>query len=267
MQDPALADTLLGRTLADVAPVEDPVFATLASDGLMSIGEFARADALLTPLIDDERFRDVPRLWRRAAGAARGQGALATAAIRLDRAHDLEYSRLPEIVDLAAFRTQSATLLTAFRDAAENARNTDAHLPDDFTARVLRAADRWRQIDPDDTAACQAAAGVLNALGRDDLAWAYLTTPLGQRPNEAEPWTALATHLQTTGDRDRAADAYATAFEIEPTNAQILWDHAQLLESTGHAEQARALYQQLADGKWQPRFEAVQMQARERLSE
>ncbi|HUG93505.1 MAG TPA: VIT domain-containing protein [Planctomycetaceae bacterium] len=288
MDDAALARTLFDRTLArrsrlpggtqgrtdaisatgparQAGPTDDPAFAVEAADALMAAAEFERADRLLTPLLDDERLRDVPGLWRWAAAAAHGHGNVAEAIVRVDRAVQLEFDQLPETIDLAAFREQYTNLLTFYQNAATAARDDGAALPDDFTALVLRAADRWRRIDPDDTAACQAAAKVLQALGHNELAWAYLTTPLGQRPNEAAPWTELAVQLQTDGRIDEAADAYATAFEIEPTNAQILWDHSQMLESAARPADAASLYRRLAEGPWQPRFQGLQVQAREKL--
>ena len=33
---------------------------------------------------------------------------------------------------------------------------------------------------------------MLKLLGARDLAWDYLTTPIGQKPNEAAPWRNLA---------------------------------------------------------------------------
>lgn len=133
-------------------------------------------------------------------------------------------------------------------------------------ARVIRAADRWRSLDPDPTAACQLAARVLRQLGAKDLAWDYLTTPVGLRPNEAAPWVELAAHLQTEGAFDLADRAYATAYDAEPTNAQILWDHAQMLQQVGRPADAGRLYQKLAEGDWQPRFQWLKGQARQLLN-
>jgi len=50
--------------------------------------------------------------------------------------------------------------------------------------RVIRAADHRRSLDSDSTAACQAAAHILQILGAKDLAWENLTTPIGLKPNK-----------------------------------------------------------------------------------
>ena len=129
-------------------------------------------------------------------------------------------------------------------------------------SRVVKAADRWRALDVDDTLACQSAARILQQLGAKELAWDYLTTPLADRPNESAPWTGLAQTLRQQGQVDLADRAYATAFEIEPTNAQLLWDRAQLLQQMGRYDKARHLYREIGNGNWQPRFNRIQTQAK-----
>jgi tetratricopeptide (TPR) repeat protein len=131
---------------------------------------------------------------------------------------------------------------------------------------VVAAADRWRAIDPDPTAPCQAAAGTLHLLGLRELSWQYLTSPLALQPNEADPWVNLASQLSGAGQPDLADWAYAEAYAAEPTNADILRDRALLLEQLGRTEQARQLWRQIAEGTWQPRFRATQQQAREKLT-
>src|SRR5262249_54520175 len=135
----------------------------------------------------------------------------------------------------------------------------------EFISRVVKAADRWRALDPESTMACQLAAQVLQAVGGKDateLAWEYLTTPIAQKPNEAKPWLDLANTLRKDERVDLADRAFATAFQAEPTNAQILWERAQYLQQQGRSDQARALYRQIADGDWQPRFQPLRNQAR-----
>ena len=75
----------------------------------------------------------------------------------------------------------------------------------------------------------------------------------------------LAEALQHKGDADLADRAFAAAFEVEPTNAQVLWDRARNLHHAGKPNEARSLYRQLAEGQWQPRFQGIQSQARWQL--
>ena len=106
---------------------------------------------------------------------------------------------------------------------------------------------------------------MLKALGRRELAWEYLTTPIAQRPNESGPWLGLAQALGREGDFALADRAYAAAFEAEPTNAEVLWERAQNLRRSGKAAEAQKLYRQLAEGDWQPRFNWVRTQAKWQL--
>ncbi|MCG8402940.1 MAG: tetratricopeptide repeat protein [Firmicutes bacterium] len=127
---------------------------------------------------------------------------------------------------------------------------------------MIGAADRWRALDTDDTQACNYAGRILEVLGENDLAWDYLTTPLAEHSNEAGPWVNLANQLRSQGDLVLADRAFATAFEVEPTNAQVLWDRAQLLQQSGRFEEATQLYQQIANTDWQPRFDWIKQQAK-----
>jgi Flp pilus assembly protein TadD len=70
------------------------------------------------------------------------------------------------------------------------------------------------------------------------------------------PTWKKAQSLRGDADSDLADRAYATAFQAEPTNAQILWDRAQNLQQLGRPDQARQVYRQIADGTWQPAFAA-----------
>ena len=106
----------------------------------------------------------------------------------------------------------------------------------------------------------------MQTVGARDLAWDYLTTPIGLKPNEASPWINLAGTLVGEGELDLADRAYAAAFQAEPTNAQILWDRARNLQQLGRAELANQLYRQLANGPWQPRFQGLQGQSQRLLN-
>src|SRR5262249_17296622 len=113
---------------------------------------------------------------------------------------------------------------------------------------------------------CTMAAKVLQGLGARDLAWEYLTTPIGLHPDEANPWINLAQAQREAGEFELADRAYAAAFEAEPTNAQVLWDRVQNLPQAGKFEEAQSLLRQLAEGDWQARFNGLKNQARAALN-
>src|SRR5262249_30871386 len=134
-----------------------------------------------------------------------------------------------------------------------------------FVAKVVRTADRWRSLDPHGNDACNAVASILRALDKHELAWDYLTTPVGMKPNESGPWVQLAENLRQGGDLELAELAFRAASESEPTNAQILWDRAQNLRQAGKTAPAQQLLRRLAEGQWQPRFQGLVGQARMQL--
>src|SRR5262249_24473476 len=112
---------------------------------------------------------------------------------------------------------------------------------------------------------CRMAGRILQTLGERELVWDYLTTPVAQHPNEAEPWTGLVQSLSRTGELELADRAYAAAFEAEPTNAQGPGGRGQNLRQGGKEAEAQKLFRQLADGTWQPRFQGLQREAKWQL--
>jgi tetratricopeptide (TPR) repeat protein len=226
--------------------------------------QWAGAEEMISALLADERLSGNPALWRLAAKIAANRGRTADVVERLARAVDIEYRSLPEKFNIEAVRRDYGQLMSRYQQLAKSmAAGKEA--PKDVAAGVIRTADRWRSLDTDPTAACQAAARALRQLGEGQLAWEYLTTPLAGRPNESQPWVALAQALRKEGGADLADQAYANAFEIEPTNAQILWDRAELLRQRGRSEQARRLYRRITEGDWGPKYRGVQSRARRAL--
>src|SRR6185312_10025630 len=112
------------------------------------------------------------------------------------------------LVNVQAIREDYGSLLARYQQLADAITTLQNEAPKDFTARVVRAADRWRALDPDATGACQSAARVLYRLGNQELAWDYLTTPLAEHSNEAGPWATLALALRQQGDFELADRAY-----------------------------------------------------------
>src|SRR5262249_28075045 len=135
----------------------------------------------------------------------------------LEKALEIEYRHLPAAIDLQEVRTDYGALLGHYQQMAEAMTTLQVAPPSDFLVRVVGAADRWRSLDKDGAAACQAAARILQRLSAHDLAWEYLTTPVGLQPNEAAPWLGLAQTQRSAGDFELADRAYAAAFEAEPT--------------------------------------------------
>ena len=124
-------------------------------------------------------------------------------------------------------------------------------------------------LDAESSPVCNRIAGVLRKVGdqqAEALAWEYLTTPIGMHPGESAPFLSLAGEFVRFGETNLADECYTAAFQAEPTNAQILWDHARFRVRIGQTARAQELFGKIAKGDWQPRFQWLVQQAKEELS-
>ncbi len=224
------------------------------------------ADNLVQSLLSSPTYAQRSLLHRLASQIAEKRGMTTRSMAYLEKALDIEYQRLPEVINLKAVREDYARLLAHYQWLATAVATLKVAEPGDLRTRVVRAADRWRALDRDAGDPCQRASRILKTLGARELAWEYLTTPVGLHPGEASPWLGLAQSLAQEGELDLADQAYAAAFEAEPTNAQLLWDRVHNLQQIGKLGEAQQVLKQIADGQWQPRFSWIQSQARWQLN-
>lgn len=206
-------------------------------------------------------------LWRDAAHAALQQQNVVEWARRMERALELEYDALPPTVDLATFRADYANVLGQLERSLDHAK--EAKLPgrDDLLVLLDRMAERWRELDPEETTACHRLAEVYAKVGQAKTAWDYWTTPLSEAPDQSSPWQQFASRMQQQGRFVDADRAWTTACELEPTNADLLLGHAEFLKSQQQLSRARELWRRVAEGTWQPRFEPSKQRAVQLLSE
>jgi ferric-dicitrate binding protein FerR (iron transport regulator)/tetratricopeptide (TPR) repeat protein len=264
--DQPLASNLLAAALDGIGDEDERLLTTLSAVGfLWQTGQYPEADARLRPLLDNDKLAGQPALWRMAGRVADARGQTARSIECLERALALEYQDLPDVINLEEVRRDYGRLLDHYASLARAVVVLKIDPPRDLLAKTVRAADCWRALDRDSDRPCAVAAEILRALGAGDLAWEYLTTPIGQRPNESGPWQSLAQTLNREGDFVLADRAYAAAFEAEPTNPQLLWDRAQSLRQNGKQAEAQKLMRQIVEGDWQPRFGWVRSQAKWQL--
>ncbi|HMF18876.1 MAG TPA: hypothetical protein VKE98_16840, partial [Gemmataceae bacterium] len=259
-----LANDLVSSVLAKVTGWQKPPITLSAIDFLIQNNKLAQADSALQSLLADEKLASRSGLWRLGADIAQRRGITSRAIQCLETALDMEYRELPEVINVQKVREDYTKLLTHYHQLAVALTALENDPPKNFVARVVRAADRWRALDSDGAQACQLAAKTLQAVGARELAWDYLTTPIALKPNESAPWLQVANAVMES-DLDLADRAFALAFKAEPTNAQILWDHAQCLHQYGRFAPAQQLYRQITETDWQPRFQNLREQARLKL--
>jgi ferric-dicitrate binding protein FerR (iron transport regulator)/tetratricopeptide (TPR) repeat protein len=260
--DQTLAANLLALALDNIHDDQERLQTTLAGiEYLWLTDQLQRAEELLGSLLADSRFFGRSPLWRMGAALAAQRRQSARAVECLERAVELDFRNLWDRMDLEAVRNDFTLLLGSYQQTAEALTALKAPLPPDLVARVVRNADRWRALDPDNPVTCTLAAQILYKLGARDVAWEYLNTPVAVFPPDPDAWSELAEGLRRQEDFELAARAYEQAFEAEPSNAQLLWDWAQALERAGQQAPARQLYRKLVAGPWEPRFRWIQEEA------
>jgi hypothetical protein len=266
LDDRPLAGSLLAAALDRATGDEERLPTALASLGyLWQTGQYAEADNLIQALLANSKYAQRSSLHRLASAIAQKRGMTTRSMAYLEKALDIEYRQMPEVINLKAVREDYGQLLNHYQWLASAVATLKVTEPGDLRTRVVRAADRWRALDRESGDPCQRASRILKTLGARELAWEYLTTPIGLHPGESSPWLGLAQSLSQEGELDLADLAYAAAFEAEPTNAQILWDRVQNLRQINKLGEVQQVLRQIVDGEWQPRFSWIQSQARWQL--
>jgi tetratricopeptide (TPR) repeat protein len=259
--DPALADHLLNRALAGVPGPERTRVTLVALLYLGHTRQDARAEALLRPLLKDKKLAQDPWLWRLGAVLADRQDHAARAADCMQRALAIEARDPKRVVVVEMVRQDFGMLLNRYLQLAEAHKTLDTKLPKDFAARVVRAADQWRAVEPNNPFPCQAAAAILQKLGERDLAWDYVTTAVSRQPDQVAAWGRLAQTMEQIGQFDLADRAYAEAFAAEPTNPVNLLNRVGVLQQVGKRQEARKLLRRIVDGQWPAEHQGVQKEA------
>ncbi len=281
--DEALADEILTTILAKASAEERDGLTLVCVSFFAQRKNYLQADRLLMKVLEHGKprgevlrtpgnrstssqgltdFSEYPELWRWRSALTKEAGQVAVSIACLEKALDLEYGDLPELVNLESIRADYRTLLAHYQKIAEASASLEKSATKAFLAKVIRSADRWRLIDPEHSEPSLLAGRILFTMGERELAWDYWTTPIDLHPAESRPWLDLAETMKTEGDLDKADRAFAIAFEAEPTNPEILWKRAQNAVRLGQPERARQLYRQIADSDWQERFQGTVEQAR-----
>jgi tetratricopeptide (TPR) repeat protein len=259
------ARQLLDRGIKGVKLSKRPDLLIVGLGCLITIDDWSRAEEFARHLMNYRNAHENASLWRTASQIAAALGDDDESLRRLEQAMRLKFSALPATVNVESFRGEYNKLFDRFTSYSQLMLEAGKPLPDDFVNRVTQAADAWRSIDPDSTAACQRTAKLLQLIGLYGEAWEYWTTPLVNTANSSDAWEKLAAALTETKQFHRASQAWDEAFAAEPTDPELLWKHATLLRDNSQPEQAKKLLTQIINGKWQPRFAHFKSKAKSLL--
>ena len=227
----------------------------------------AEAERCFQTLLSQAELAADASLWRHASTNAKALGDLDEAARRLEHALQLEFDLLPEQINVEQFRTHYNSAFDLLAEAVSQAQGDESPMPGDLAGRIRELGDRWRSIDPDATQPCFRTARLLSDMGLPFDAWDYWTSPLASVPNNSGAWSSLANELGSRQQIDRASMAWDEAFTWESTNPDYLLNHAKLLRENDRIDRARSLLRQVAEGKWQPRFQQTKESGGEQLKQ
>jgi hypothetical protein len=264
--DHALATDLLARAQANLPKGTERLRADLlAIDFLWQTGQLRQADKVMESLLADKDLARRSDLWRLAAALAKQRKQEARSCQCLEKAVDIDFRHLPEVIDLAAVRHDFGLLLGQYQQTTEALAKLDKSPPRQLAIKVIRATERWRTLDPDNPTICPVAGQILYKLRAKEPAWEYLNTPQAFLPPDADSWLEFAQALGGQEDFAMADLAYEQACQAEPENARLLWERAKNLERAGKKKEARKVYLLLAGGKWEDQYQWIQDEARRQL--
>ncbi len=241
--------------------------ATLAGDDVDAIielsqlaaaaGRGARAQAL----IDGARARRPgnPELLRLASHAALQRGEAATAAELLAQALAAEVDRP---VSLSQLQADHAQLIALHHQSALGATGAQRELA---VAAALAAGREWRAMDPDNATRERQLGELLLAVGQDDEAWRYLSSPIDRAPREGTAFQGAAEVLERQGKLDRALGLWRRAFAVDATNPTWLQRQAMVELAQGRRDAAKATMRRVVDRSWHVRWDGVKWWAQDAL--
>ena len=266
LSEPALAAEIFQLAIKDQDLDSQPRLNLAALTYAKEAQHWELAEASVRRALADARLKQQPQLWRDAAEIAHQLRKFHEWIECLDHAYELEFAALPKTVNLEAFRQDYDRLFGQLDQRAGQLSDAKPAEIVAFARMVQRAAARWRDIDVDDTAACHRTATILTKLGLPTAAWNYWTTPLAETPDRSTVWQTFAAAMHSQQRHVVADRAWSTAFVCEPTNPEILLQHAQFLRSTHQPHKAHELLTKIISSTWQPRFENTKQQAQQLLT-
>lgn len=161
LNDVPLADNLYASVIKSVPTGEEHLLVSLSTvEYLRQTSQIAQAGDLVQGLLKNEKYAKEAGLWRLAGQLAGQRGMTIDEISCLERAEDLEYTHLPEVIALEQWRGEHRKLLGHYLTLAQRAKELKTAPPEDLLVRTVRVADRWRAHDPDEGPAAEAAAAV-----------------------------------------------------------------------------------------------------------
>ncbi len=215
------------------------------------------AEPMIGELLRDADCARDPVVWEFYADCA---DTRESALRRREHALTLTFAPAGGESDLRHALAQCYHLLTAYTEIAYASEMGGASRAD-LAARIIDVADRARSLDPASVACCDKAATALGRLGRHDLAWEYVVSPVSAVPDDAGALHLLGEAVGAYGHTDLAVWALAEAFRIDPSDPRPLWTSAEILRNAHRRAEAIDLYDRISAGAWRAEFDDLKRAA------
>jgi hypothetical protein len=264
----ALADEALSLARERVANNNSLEMKLALGQAHWACNKFGKALALYNQVLAGLREKQIPAspaLLAATARLAAAAGDQARAIELEEQALAIEHQRLPELVNLYAYRQRYQWLWERLSAKVQETAGKDAQAASEWLGRAERVWRQWHEVDRDNPHMIHQMATAQMAAGRHEAAWLYLSTLIDQQPKDAASYASVAQWHAGRNDLDQAQQFYAKAYPWDEANPQWLIERAQLLDRLGRKAEARQLYRQVLDGKWPPGRQGYVEQAKKAL--
>ena len=225
--------------------------------------------------LESKGIEPSPALLALAARLAQHAGQSARAVELELRAIRAEQPYMPKRINVRFFRQRYQWLWSQLASrvqqcaAAVKADAADAskrRALADVLAQAKDVWDTWKRVDGAHSARLyQQLASLHRHAGDAEAAWRVVSSVIDQKPRDGSSYYSVGSWYAGHGERDVAQQWYAKAYVVEPTNGDWIWRRAELLRGMGRKDEAKVLYKEMAEKKWQPRFQHYNRNAKERL--
>jgi hypothetical protein len=220
-------------------------------------GQAAWAEALIRPLLATAPTHE---LYQLAGQLALAQGRAADALADLEAAQDAPGDAT---VDAATLRAEMSQLLAVARQVALS---TSGAARDKAVRTALHWGNRWRAVDPGNSAIDQALGELLLAVGDSEGAWRQLSGTIERDPWSGAGYMTVADAFERQGKVEASLAFWQQAIVIDQTNPTPRLRKAQALIALGRTAEGDALLHDIADHTWHDIWSNVVYQAKDLLA-
>jgi hypothetical protein len=251
-QHPADLTTILTRA-AVLAGADADKKVALARVAIAS-NQPAWAESIIKPLLAASPTHD---LFQLAANLALAQGKTAETLDDLEAAQD---AGADEAVDLATVRSELAVLIQVAHQLAVQSTGAERARA---IQRALRWGDRWRAIDPGNTAIDQTLGEMLLAVGDTAGAWRQLSSTIERDPWSGDGYMTVADAFERQGKVADGLKFWDLAVRIDQTNPTPRLRMAQALIALGRTAEGDAILHDITTRTWHEVWSNVVYQAQD----